>query len=184
MFKRNREPKSINFLEPINTPSDVWAGTVNWLSNVGKTLLIIVEIVVIAAFFSRFILDRKNNDLADEVNSLVTVLDNSAWRQNSIKYDNLQKLLTDIALVERGQKLNSTVVSEITSSIPSSLNVKNLSFNGDRVSISIETTNFAALKEYEDSLKNNTYYSDVKFNISKSDSDLDVSVSFILSERV
>lgn len=184
MFGKNEEPKSIDFLRPINTPTDVWAGTIDWLSKVAKSLLIVVAIVVIGVLFSRIILDRKNNDLAEDINALVTVLDNNAWKQNSIKYDNLQKLLVDVNQIERGQKLNSTVISEITSTIPPSLNVKNLSFSNNRVSLSIETTSFSALKQYEDSLKNNTYYSDVRFNITKSDSELEVSVSFILKEKI
>ena len=184
MFKKKEIPKSINFLEPVNTPTDGWGNTIDWVSQIGKGLLVVVEIVVVGVFASRFILDKQNNDLADEVNSKVSVLENDTWKQNTVKYDNLQKLLVDISAIQVGQKLNSTVIAEITGNIPTTLNVKSFSVNGTRVSLSIETTDFKALKEYEDSLKNNQYYSDVKFNIVKSDSDLEVSVNFVSNDKV
>ena len=59
-----------------------------------------------------------------------------------------------------------------------------MSINNDRVSIAIKTTDFLALKNYEDALKNNTYYSDVRFNISKTNDELEVSVTFIVNEEV
>lgn len=184
MFGKNENPKSINFLEPINSPSDGWSNTIIWLTKIGKNLLIVVEIVVIGAFVSRFFMDEINNDLADEINTSVTVLENNTWKQSAIKYDNIQQLFVDVNSVKKGQKLNSQIISEILSGIPTTLNVKNLSVNNSKVSINIETSDFKALKEYEEALKNNTYYSDVKFNISKTDAQLKVSVNFSLVEKV
>lgn len=184
MFKKKEIPKSINFLEPINTPTDGWGNTIDWISQIGRGLLIIVEIVVVGIFASRFILDKQNNDLAEEINSRVTVLENNTWKQNTVKYDNIQKLLTDIQIVQSGQKLNSAVISEISGNIPTTLNVRSFSVSDRRISLSIDTTDFKSLKDYEDSLKNNQYYSDVKFNIVKSDSDLEVSVSFVLNDKI
>lgn len=184
MFKKKEIPKSIDFLNPINTPTDGWANTITWVSTVGKYLLIVVELVVVGVFASRFILDEKNNDLAEDINSKVMVLENDIWKQSAVKYDNLQKLFKDITAVKTGQDLNSTTISEVTSAIPTTLNVKSISVTTQRVSLAIETTDFKALKEYEESLKNNQYYEDVKFNISKEGADLEVSVTFMFNEKV
>ncbi len=182
MFKKYVEPKSINFLEPVNQESDMLAGAFTWVATVGKNLLIVVEIVVLAAFFARFIMDGRNNDLTEKINEQVIVLENDTWRQSAVRYDNLQNLLFDINNLEKGQQLNSSAISEILSNIPMTLNVQTFSFNGSRVSISLTTPNFAALKSYEDSLKNNTYYSDVRFNINKSGDELEVNVTFIIND--
>lgn len=180
MFNSNKQPKSINFLDPVAMPTDRWANAYLWLSNIGKNALIVVEVIVLIAFFSRFFLDKQNNDLAEEINSQVSLLENNSWKQSSIRYDNFQKLLSDIGKIKKGQTLNSKKISEIISAIPGSLGVKSFSFSGSRVSITIETTDFSALKSYEESLKSNEYYSDVRFNISKENSTLNVNISFVL----
>ncbi|MGI6423315.1 MAG: hypothetical protein ACOX0X_01665 [Candidatus Dojkabacteria bacterium] len=182
MFKREQEAKSINFLQPVNDESSALAGAISWVSTIGKRLLIVVEIVVLLAFFGRFIMDGRSNDLTEKINAQVVVLENDTWKQSSVRYDNLQTLLFDIKNIETGQKINSSVVSEIINNIPMTINLNNFSFNGTRVSLALTTPNFKALKDYEDSLKNNSYYSDVRFNINKSTDELEVNVSFLISE--
>ena len=183
MFKKYAEPKSINFLEPINRETETLSSAIAWLSTVGKNLLIIVEIVVLMAFFARFIMDERSNDLTEKINAQVAVLENDTWRQSSVRYDNLQNLLVDIKGVENTQTLNSSVISEILSNIPMTLNVQNFSFNGSRVSLSLTTPNFKALKDYEDALKNNSYYSEVRFYINKSGDELEVNVAFVINDE-
>ncbi len=90
----------------------------------------------------------------------------------------------DVKLIEKGQDLNSNTISEILSAIPLTLNLENISFNQGRVSISLRTTDFKALKNYEDALKNNSYYSDVKFNIAKTGDELEVAISFNIKEEI
>lgn len=182
MFNRSSETKSINFLEPINEDSQMFEGAIVWISTIGKRLLIVVEIVVLLAFLARFLMDERSNDLTEDINGQVSVLENDIWRQSSVRYDNLQNLLFDIKNIETGQKINSSVVSEIISNIPITINLESFSFNGSRVSLALTTPNFKSLKDYEDSLKNNSYYSDVRFNINKSNDQLEVNVSFLIND--
>jgi hypothetical protein len=132
IFRRTPEAKSINFLEPINKESEMVSGAFLWISTIGKNLLIIVEIIVLATFGARIYMDGKSNDLTEEINAQVAVLENDTWRQSSIRYENLQTLLSDIKKIEGGQQLNSRVISEILSNIPITLNVHSFSFNGTR----------------------------------------------------
>jgi len=182
MFNKSPEAKSINFLEPVNQDSEMLAGAISWISTVGKNLLIVVEIIVLIAFGARFFMDERSNDLTEEVNAQVSVLENDTWKQSSIKYDNLQNLLFDVKNIETGQKINSSVVSEIISNIPMTINLESFTFNGSRVSLALTTPNFKALKDYEDSLKNNSYYSEVRFNIDKANDELEVNVNFLINE--
>jgi Tfp pilus assembly protein PilN len=183
MFNKKADSKSINLLEPVNQGSNFLEGSFTWLTTVGKWALIVVEIVVLGVFFSRFILDKKNNDLADDINKQVAVLENDIWKQNAAKYQNLQHLFSDIKTVESKQKLNSTRVSELLSTIPLTLNVESFNFSGSRVMIALKTTSFGALKDYEESLKNNMYYKDVKFNITKTRDELEVNISFLIKSE-
>lgn len=184
MIPGKKEDKSINFLQPVGSTDSVAYTSFNWLTSIGKTLLMIVQGVVLVVFALRLVMDGKNNDLTSDINAQVKVLENDTWKKNAIKYENLQELIGDIKLVREEQMLYSSLISEILNSIPLTLEMENISFNNGRVSISINTTDFKALKDYEDALKNNEYYSDVRFNITKQGDGLQVSVSFAVEQKV
>lgn len=178
MFNNKKQPQSIDFLQPVYSPTDIWANAYIWLTNVGKYLLIAVELVVLGVFFSRFILDRQNNDLTEEVNDKVTLLSNESWQKNASLYENYQYLLSDIRVVREKQEINSVKISELISGIPSSLHLSTFGYSVNRVSLRLTSNSLDAIKDYESSLKNNPNYSDVSFNINKDSSDIVVNVNF------
>lgn len=180
MFGGDKQPKSIDFLQPVYSPTDIWSTAYIWLTNVGKYLLIGVEIIVLAVFFSRFIYDKQNNDLTDDVNSKVTLLSNNTWQKNASLYENYQVLLSDMKKVRTGQAVNSTEINELISGIPSSIQLLSFSYTWERVSFRLSSNSLDAVKNYEAALKNNPDYYDVTFSITKENSTVNVSVSFYL----
>lgn len=175
-----KQPKAINLLDPVYAPHDAFSSAYDWLVNIGKYLLIFVEIIVLGVFFSRFILDRRNNNLTEEIGGQVSLLRTEPWRTNNIVYANYQKLLSDMKTVKNGQKINSSVVSEIMSGIPVTLSLRSFSLNMDKVSLSFSASSLEEIKIYESSLKENHRYSDVSFNISKEGAEILVNVLFNL----
>jgi hypothetical protein len=184
MLGKKDETKSINFLQPVGASDTVVVTSVNWLATVGKYFLTVTLIIVLGAFVFRFIKDQQNNDLTKEINDRVKVLENDTWKQNTIKYERLQALLGDIETVQEEQDLNSNLIAEIINGIPLTLNVESISINKGRVSISLKTIDFTALKNYEESLKNNTYYGDVRFDVKLTGDEWEVSLSFSVVEEV
>lgn len=180
MFKRDQQPKSINFLEAIYSPNDMFANAYVWLVEVGKYLLIVVQIAVLGVFFWRFFVDRTNNDLTEEVNNKVVLLSNETWRKNSVLFDGYQTLLDDVRTIRGEQEINSTKVSELINGIPPMLSLESFSFNEGRVTFLLKTFNLDAVNNFETTLKNNPDYHDIRFSISKEDIEIDVSVSFSL----
>lgn len=178
MLKTKDQTKSINFLQPAGSSDGVLHTSFAWLTTIGKTMLIVVQAIVLAAFAYRLIKDGRNNDLTAEINAQVKVLENETWKKNVIKYENLQTLLGDIKEVKEGQDLNSNLISEILNGIPLTLNVESISINNGRVNLALTTTDFKALRDYEDSLKNNASYSDVKVNISLQGEEYEISLTF------
>jgi len=175
-----KQPKSINLLDPVYSPHDTFSKAYDWMVNIGKYLLIFVEIIVLGVFFSRFILDRKNNNLTEEIENQLALLRTEPWKTNNIIFANYQKLLSDIKIVKNGQKLNSSVVSEIVSGVPITLSLKSFSLNGEKVFLNFTTSNLGEVKIYESSLKENSNYSDVRFSISKEDTEISVNATFKL----
>ncbi len=180
MFGKKEQPKSINFLETLYASSDIWSNAYIWIVNVGKYLLIAVEVVVLGVFFSRFVLDRKNNDLTEEINNKVVLLSNENWKKNAILFDNYQILLTNVKEIKTGQDLNSNEISELISGIPASFNLQSFSYDQGRVSLHITSSNLDTVKNYESALKGNPGYYDVRFTITKEDAEISVRVTFNL----
>jgi len=180
MFKFGKQPQSIDFLQPTYSPTDIWSTAYIWLVNIGKYMLIAVEILVIGIFFSRFILDKQSNDLKEEVNAKVTLLSNDSWQKNAAIYENFQYLLTDIKLVKEKQVINSVKISELMSGIPSSLHLSSFSYSVNKVSLRMTSNSLDSIKDYESSLKNNPNYTGVVFAIDKNDKEINVNVNFSL----
>jgi len=181
MFGKNNIPKSINFMQPVTRPTDIWANAYEWMFTVGKYMLIVVEIIALAAFITRFIIDERNNDLTRDINDQVAILSSGEWKQDSITYENIQNLMGDVDTISDGQKINSVVIDEVRDGIPYSLQVQTFSFNSGRVSLSLQTTDFQAFKDYESALKNNSNYEQVTVNATKEGSVFDIKISFVVS---
>lgn len=178
MFKFGKQSQSIDFLQPSYSPTDIWSTAYIWLTNVGKYLLIVVELLVLGVFFSRFILDRQNNDLTEEVNAKVTLLSNESWQKNAAIYENYQYLLSDIKTIKDKQTVNSVKISELTSGIPSSLHLSSFGYAANKVTLRLTSNSLNSIKDYEASLKNNPNYTNVVFAIDKNDDEINVNVNF------
>lgn len=182
----NKLPKSINLLDPVNRPEDIWERIYDWLFNVGKYILISVEVLVLIVFFSRFAIDRMNNNLTDDINDQVNTLSNDFFRRSEIRFNNLHALLLDLNTLSNDQKKNSTIVSSITESIPSNIKLEQFSFTRGQVNMSFTANDFESIQSYESLLRRNPKYSDVRINLSKSGestSKIDFTVSFNIIEE-
>ncbi len=179
MLKTKDQKKSINFLQPLGDSDGVIQTSFSWLTTVGKWMLMVVEVVVLGAFGYRLVMDGKNNDLTDQINDQVKTLENETWKKSSIKYQNLQSVLGDIDTAKENQELNSKLISEVINGIPLTLDLQSISVNSGKVSLSIKTSDFKALRNYEDTLKNNSSYSEVKVNIKLEGTEYQVSINFV-----
>ncbi|HVX92561.1 MAG TPA: hypothetical protein VHA74_00415 [Candidatus Dojkabacteria bacterium] len=162
------QKRTINLLEPIGQPSDAWTAIYNWVLNVGRYLMLSIEILVLAVFFSRFILDRQNNDLTNQINDNVTILSNQQFRNQEVFFQNLNSLFFDITTIKSQQPLNSNEISSVLSSIPSGLKVDNFTFDNNRISMNVSGTDITVIKNYEFSLRQNPQYGSVAFTVSRS----------------
>lgn len=179
---------TINLLDPIGSPNDAWTVAYEWVFKVGRYLLVVIEVLVLGVFFARFVLDKKNNDLTEEINDKVEILSNETFKNNEVLFGNLHMLFNDIQTLDEDQPKYSQEVATIISSIPDGLTLEGFSFSTKRVTLSLIGSDFGIIKDYEFSLRQNTSkYSEVLFNISKSGRegvDIEVGVSFVLTELI
>lgn len=181
-------PQSINLLTPVNTPEDAWERLYDWLFSIGKYLLIGVQIVVLSVLAARFMYDRKNNDLTQEVNSLSTTLADDFFRNSEIRYNNWHRLFNDMNIISDEQPINSTVVASVIESVPSDVQLLDISYISGRVSMNLTAGDFQAIQRYESLLKKNSKYDQqsLRVTLNKSgseESNIDFSIAFNISEE-
>jgi hypothetical protein len=181
-----KENRTINLLEPLGQPNDAWTAAYDWVSTVGRYLMVGVEVLVLGVFIARFTLDKLNNDLTDEINNKVAILSNDTFRDQGVTFGNIHTLFSDIDKLERNQPRYSEEVSSILSGIPSNLTLDKFSFTTERITLGLLTTNIEDVKDYEFSLRKNTSYSDVQVSVSKSGettSEISVNISFAINQE-
>lgn len=179
-------PKTINLLEPIMAPEDAWTKIYKWVTKVGRFLLVGTALIVLVVFFSRFVLDRQNNDLTEQINEkITTILGNEVVRRDEYNFRNYQALLTDISKVSQAQVINSSRIGAILSSIPANFELKTFNFSSSRVSLSFTTANFDDIGKYTAKLSANGLYQEVASVVSKGGEGaggIDFSVSFTIKK--
>lgn len=179
-------PKSINLLDPVNPPEDVWSKMYDWVFKVGRYLLVFVQLIVLSVFFARFVLDQQNNDLTEEINDKVNILSTESLRKDELRYRNVHMILSDIRKLKENQVLNSQEVSSVLDGFSKDLSLVSFSFSNGRVNLQLISEDFEKIKVYENSLKSNPKYTDVGLTLVKSgdeDANIEFSVSFSLADR-
>lgn len=77
--------KEINLLPPSEFESSFGGKFLKWAVTTGRYIIILTEIVVIAAFFSRFKLDRDVSLLSDEVSGAINVLEANSQLESDFR---------------------------------------------------------------------------------------------------
>lgn len=180
-------PQSINLLDPVLEPEDIWTKAYNWIVRIGRVLLVFVEIIVLTVFYIRYTYDKVKNDLTEDINrKILSVLSLPENRRDERKFRSYLNLLSDVEKVENEQKINSDRLAIILDTLPEQFELQTISFAGSQVSLSLISKEFDSIAEYTSQLKENPLINEnVKVSLSKeaqedefSNSDIEFSVSF------
>jgi hypothetical protein len=124
---------------------------INWVLTTGRLIIIITEVVAVAAFLYRFSLDESianiNTDIKQKQN-FVTLL-----KKDENKYRNFQNR---IALASEFSKKTGDINSIITyifDLTAQGLDISTFSFNKDRITLAISASSIAHLKTFIDPIQ-------------------------------
>ncbi len=176
-------PRSINLLEPVFAPDDIWDKLYFWVFNVGKYIFVGVEIVVLIVFVTRFLVDKKSNDLSKKINLRVQTLSEDFYKDNVIKFSNLHDLLFDLNEATQNQVLNSKQIGSVLDSLPKNIKLERFSYSGDQVSMTFTASDFASITAFERFLNNNSAYTDISVKLNKS-GDVASDIDFVVSYKI
>lgn len=160
-----RLPNSINLIETINAPGDTFTIFYEWTFTIGKYLLVFVQVIVIVVFVVRLTVDRINNDLTSDINNQVDLLLEADIRQNEKRYRTFQTLFHDLDYLEENQVKHARTIVSILDSVPSDITLETYVFTNKRISSNFVTNSLGNIQRYENFLKQNPEYSNVRINL-------------------
>jgi hypothetical protein len=142
--------KGFNLLQDNTAPPDMWDKIYDWVSRVGRAIVIFVEIIVILSFGARVVIDTQAKDLEEQEQQLNTTL--VALRQSENNYRDMQDRFRNYKDIWGFAATYSEIFTNITDERPNNLDEL-------RINIQDRTINFrgsATLREigsFEETLK-------------------------------
>lgn len=122
--------KEVSLLPESENPNSFNARLIKWLTNVGRAIIIITELLVVIAFISRFWLDRRNADLSDIIRQQQAILDTT--KDFEKEYSFLQQKLKIIKNFYANQPDYGQKIDSLIQSTPQDIIYNNLSMVSDK----------------------------------------------------
>ncbi len=124
---------------------------VKWSLTVGRTLVIITEIVAFSTFVYRFTLDRNLIDLHSKIKNEQIIIENAS--KGEAQYRNLQaRIGTANTAMNKGTS-QIKILDGIVSLTPSEISFDSFSIQSNQINISMTVRSTAALDEFIKSLR-------------------------------
>lgn len=116
--------KEISFLPDSENINSFSARLLNWLTTIGRFVIVLTELVVISAFISRFWLDRKNSDLSEIIRQRKAIIESTQDFQD--EYVLLQQRLKYIDKFYKNQPEYPAKIESLVASTPTDISFSKL----------------------------------------------------------
>jgi len=142
-----------NLLQNVDTPPDVWDKVYDWVTKVGRTLIMIVEVTVIIAFVSRIIIDTQTKNLTERVTADSQQLVSFKIKEGEFRDD--QSRFIAYKTIWNGNSTYSQVLQDVITVLPPNIPDLTMSIRDNIITID-GTGDINAIGTFETTLKNNT----------------------------
>ncbi len=105
-----------------------------WALSFGRWIVILTELIVILCFLSRFKLDRDLTDLGDKIKEQQAII--ASFGDLEENFRNLQKRLATVDQLEKEQLLTSTLLAELSETIPLDVSLDEMTVKEKEIEIS------------------------------------------------
>lgn len=150
--------KLINLLPQEEFEGSTTGRILRWAMTTFRYIVIVTEMVVMAAFLSRFYFDAKNSDLNDALRIReAEVLANSELEQN---FRNIQNRLRIFQELTKGPKSSETV-TKIVSKTPSGIKLQSISFQNSSALVKGSSGSEVGIVQFISNLKSQEVFKSV-----------------------
>jgi len=176
-----KKEKEINLL-PKDSFSETSIGRIIlWFLSTFRIMVIVVELVVVAAFLSRFWLDSKNADLTDEIKQKQAQI--KAYEATEKLFRELQKRVSAFSILTSQPKLSSSIIS-ISSLMPPTITLNSIGFSEQGITIIGNTPNEQELAQFLVNLKKSEDFTKVSLSQIGPDQDNKDILKFTISLNI
>ncbi|KKQ92114.1 MAG: Fimbrial assembly family protein [Microgenomates group bacterium GW2011_GWC1_39_7b] len=169
--------KSINLLPQEEFEASTIGRVLKWATGTFRIIVIITEMVVMAAFLSRFWLDAQNSDLTDSIKIRSAQISaqgdlEKRFREIQTKLD----IFKALALIPKpGDR-----VENVTSKTPTDVILSSMAVQENSMSIKGTASNELAIAQFASNLKNEPSFKKVELNSINSSEDNSGSTIFMI----
>lgn len=126
--------RAINLLPATEFEESFWGHFLKWAVTYGRYIIILTELVVIIAFFSRFKLDNDLRSLSEEIEGQKNVLDAGMVREQEFRY--MQSRLEAANKLSESQLGAREALHKIEEKVPLEVKLTNLALGPEKVTVS------------------------------------------------
>ena len=155
-----KKESQINLLPKDKFADSPLGKVLHWLLTTFRIMVIVVEMVVMLAFFSRFWLDAKNADLNDEIKQKTAQI--KAYSNFEETYRAVQNRLKIFQALASDEKFFSTNLNLISSYMPPDVFVSSYSASGNTITLAGLSPSEQSIAQYIANLENNQNVANVE----------------------
>ena len=141
MPKNKDASLSIDLLKPQSEPKKIPVILIQWVLSAGRYLIVFVEILVLAAFLSRFKLDSDISDLQEEIDAKIPFIQSSV--KDEVLYRTFQGQISNIKELKLKRAEYLDLINGVAIQTPSGVTLSNVTFNIDAGKLNIKITGVA-----------------------------------------
>lgn len=160
---KRRITLNIDILRPQSEPQKILIQAIKWTLSAGRYLIIFVEIIVLAAFVTRFKFDADIASNKEAIDAQVPYLESLKQNESIIRQVQLQ--LASIKDIKSKKPGYINLINAISAETPSGITLNNLTLTSEEGRINIKLTGVATNNEnlsvFIFGLKNNNNFSEV-----------------------
>lgn len=159
MITARKPSAGINLLPKEEFASSTFGRILTWLLSTFRIIVILTEVVVMAAFLSRFWLDAKANDLNDLIRKNQAVL--ATTTEFESEFRNIQKKLETFSKVSTLNTASSEYINKISSYLPMDVSLNSFQITQDSIQIRGNSVDESSIAQFIVNLKSDDLFSDV-----------------------
>lgn len=153
-----------------------------WALTVGRWIVVVVELVVILAFLSRFKLDRDIADLYESIRAKQSVIQNNAGFEKDFRQ--FQSRLVAADTLTKKQLQVVPIVQAVASSLPTEVALTNLAFEEDKVSLTGVSLSENGIKSLVNNLRVSPVLSDISITNIAKQPEMQGAITFKVSAKI
>lgn len=132
---------NIDILRPQSEPKKIAVKLIHWILSAGRYLIVFVEILVLAAFVSRFKLDNDISETQEEIDLKVPFIQSLKGNENLIRKFQFQ--LSSIKELKPNRPDFIHIINKTAAQTPEGITLSNMTFSNTSGKVSLKLTGTA-----------------------------------------